>query len=107
MFSRVQNLISWPPPIVGEEPHSVSLTADEGTWVKLGDFNGHLNVVFVVFDSTTDDEVDAWLQEWNDKVGQFEALETVIFGIHTARTEELRAFRHRLGLEFFLLSLAS
>ena len=103
MFSRVQNLISWPPPIVGEEPHAVSLTADEGTWVKLDDFRDHLNVVFLVFNSLTNDEVDAWLEGWNAKVDHFEALETVIFGIHTARTEELRAFRHRLGLEFFLL----
>ena len=103
MFSRVQKLISWPPPTVGEAPHPVSLTADEGTWVKLEDFRDHLNVVFIVFDSLTSDEVDAWLQEWNARVSQLDSLETVIFAIHTARTEELRAFRHRLGLEFFLL----
>jgi len=79
------------------------LTADEGTWVKLEDFHGHLNVVFIVFDSLTDETIDGWLQDWNTRVSQFESLETVIFGIHTARTEDLRSFRHRLGLEYFLL----
>ena len=103
MLQRIQNLISWPPPLVGEQPHAVSLTADEGTWVKLDDFHGHLNVVFVVFDSLTNDDVDAWLNQWDKTIEQFESLETVVFGIHTARTEDLRAFRHRLGLSFFLL----
>ena len=103
MLQRIQNLISWPPPIVGERPHPVSLTADEGTWVKLEDFQGHLNVVFVVFDSLTNDEVDDWLHRWDKTMDQFESLETVVFGIHTARTEDLRSFRHRLGLSFFLL----
>jgi rhodanese-related sulfurtransferase/peroxiredoxin len=103
MLGRARNLLTWPPPEAGEIPHSVSLTADEGTWVKLEDFRDHLNVVFVVFNSITDDEVDQWLQQWSQRIQQFDALETVVFGIHTARTEELRALRHRLGLEFFLL----
>ena len=81
MLQRIQNLISWPPPIVGERPHPVSLTADEGTWVKLEDFQGHLNVVFVVFDSLTNDEVDDWLHRWDKTMDQFESLETVVFGM--------------------------
>ena len=83
--------------------HAISLTADEGTWVKLEDFHQHLNVVFVVFDSLTEPVVDQWLKEWNRRIGQFESLETVVFGIHSARTDELRSYRQQLGLEFFLL----
>jgi len=103
MIGRARNLLTWPPPAPGETCHPVSLTADEGTWVKLEDFHGHLNVVFVVFDSITNDTVDSWLQGWSQRVQQFDALETVVFGINTARTDDLRAMRHRLGLEFFLL----
>ena len=103
ILQRAQNLMTWPPPQVGSIAHPVSLTADEGTWVKLSDFHGHLNVVFVIFDSLTDPDVDTWLQAWSERVVQFDSLETSIFGIHTARTEELRRFRHRLGLGFHLL----
>ena len=103
MFERARNLVSWPPPEVGSVAHRISLTADEGTWVKLEDFHEHLNVVFVVFDSLTDPSVDQWLKEWNRRIGQFESLETVVFGIHSARTDDLRSYRQQLGLEFFLL----
>lgn len=103
MFERARNLVSWAPPEVGSVAHLISLTADEGTWVKLEDFHEHLNVVLVVFDSLTDPSVDQWLKEWNRRVGQFESLETVVFGIHSARTDDLRAYRQQLGLEFFLL----
>ena len=103
MFERARNLVSWSPPEVGSVAHAISLTADEGTWVKLEDFREHLNVVFIVFDSLTDPKVDQWLKEWNRRIGQFESLETVVFGIHTARTDDLRTYRHHLGLEFFLL----
>ena len=103
IIERAKNLTMWTPPQVGSDCHAISLTADEGTWVKLADFNEHLNVVFLIFDSLTNDEVDTWLTEWSRRVGQFDSLETVIFGIHTARTDELRRFRQRLGLEFHIL----
>ena len=103
LLGRVQNLMTWSPPQVGTAAHPISLTADEGTWVKLEDFSGHLNVVFVVFESLTDPQTDAWLAEWSRRTTQFDSLETAVFGIHSARTEELRRYRHRLGLEFHLL----
>ena len=103
LLSRAKNLVNWSPPTVGEASHLLSLTADEGTWVKLEDFKGHLNVVFLFFESITDDATDAWLHEYNRRVSQFESLESVVFGITTARTDDLRNHRHRLGLEFFLL----
>jgi len=103
MLQRATNLMTWPPLAEGETPHSISLTADEGTWIKLNDFADHLNVVLVFFRSLTDNETDEWLTEWHRRRGQLELLETVVFGVHTARTERLREYRHRLGLDFFLL----
>jgi rhodanese-related sulfurtransferase/peroxiredoxin len=103
LLSRAKNLVNWSPPTVGAPCHPLSLTADEGTWVKLDDFNGHLNVVFLFLESITSDESDTWLQEYSRRLSQFESLETVVFGINTARTDELRTHRHRLGLEYFLL----
>jgi rhodanese-related sulfurtransferase/peroxiredoxin len=103
MLQRATNLITWPPLAEGETPHGISLTADEGTWIKLSDFADHLNVVLVFFRSLTDTDTDVWLTEWHRRRGQLEQLETVVFGIHTSRTERLREFRHRLGLDFFLL----
>ena len=55
--------MTWPPPALGSSAHPISLTADEGTWVKLTDFHDHLNVIFVVFNSLTEPAVDAWLTE--------------------------------------------
>ena len=103
IIGRIQKISSWSPPEVGSEAHPISLTADEGTWVKLLDFREHLNVVFVVFKSITDPETDTWLQSWSQHLSQFESLNTVVFGINTARTDELRRYRQRLGLEFFIL----
>ena len=103
LLARTKQILTWAPPGTGEPCHSLSLTADEGTWVKLDDFRDHLNVVFLFFDSITNDATDARLLEYSRRLNQFESLETVVFGINTARTDELRSFRHRLGLEFFLL----
>jgi len=103
MLSRARNVVTWSPLPAGSEPHGLSLTADEGTWVKLSDFVDHLNVVLVFFQSMTDDATDAWLLDWHRRRGQLEDLESVVFGVHTARTDHLREFRHRLGLDFFLL----
>jgi peroxiredoxin len=98
--------MTWPPLAPGETAHSLSLTADEGTWIKLSDFAGHLNVVLVFFRSLTDDGTDAWLLDWHRRRSQLEELETVVFGVHTARTDQLREFRHRLGLILSPLSPA-
>jgi len=103
IIQRAKNLSTWAPPNIGSPCHPISLTADEGTWVKLADFNGHLNVVFLVFNALTDSETEAWLSSWNQHVPPFESLETVIFGINTARTDELRRYREKLSLDFHLL----
>lgn len=103
LLQRARQLATWSPPQVGEPAPRISLTADEGTWVKLPDFKGHINVVLVFFGSLTNDETDAWLKEFQRRRDQFEGLEAAVFGISTARTDRLRDFRNSLGLEFYLL----
>ncbi len=103
VVERVKTLVTWPPPQPGEEAPRLSLTADEGTWIRLPDFKGHINVVLVFFKSLTDDAVDAWLKDFQKQRQRFEDLETALFGVSTARTDKLREFRSSLGLEFYLL----
>lgn len=103
MFDRVTHLITWKPLEVGATAPPLSLTADDGTWIKLPDFRGHLNVLLVFFRSTASDATEAFLKELNANQERFELLDTAIFGVHTARTDALRAYRGRLGVQFFLL----
>lgn len=103
MLDRVRNLLSWSPPAAGSPATGLSLTADDGTWIKLPDFKGHLNVLLVFFRSTSDETTDTYLRRLERNRGRFEQVETVIFGVNTARTDALRAYRSKIGIEFFLL----
>lgn len=103
MGSKLTNFLSWKPVAVGAAATQLSLTADDGTWIKLNDFKGHLNVLLVFFRGTTDSDTDAWLRSIDAARPAFEALDTAVFGVNTARTDELRAYRARIGTEFFLL----
>lgn len=103
LLAQVSNITRWPLLEVGTPSPQLSLTADEGTWIKIGDFKGQANVVLVFFGSLNSAETDAWLQRWQAARTAFEELETAIFGVNTARTDKLREHRNRLGLEFFLL----
>ena len=102
-LGRSTDLLTWQPPTVGSRCHAISLTSDDGTWVKLEDFRGHLNVVFVVIDSLTCPDVPPWLASWSEALPQFDAAETLVFGINTARTDDLRGFRESNGIAFHLL----
>lgn len=103
MFDRVKHLLTWKPLEVGAAAPPLSLTADDGTWIKLPDFKGHLHVLLVFFRAQEADAVQAFLKELNANQERFEQLDTAIFGVHTARTDALRAYRGRLGVQFFLL----
>lgn len=103
LLSQVSNVARWPLLEVGSPSPRLSLTADEGTWIKIADFKDQAHVVLVFFSSLSDDATDAWLKRWQASRGAFEELEAAIFGVNTARTDKLREFRNRLGLEFFLL----
>lgn len=103
MLSTVEKLLSWSPLPPGALAPPLSLTADDGTWIKLPDFKGHLNVLLVFFRSADVADTDRFLREVDAARTRFEALDTAVFGVHTARTDELRAYRGRIGTEFFLL----
>lgn len=103
MIETMTRIATWQPIEGGRAAPPLSLTADDGTWIKLPDFKGHLNVVLVFFRSLTSDATDAFLQDLNANRERFEQLDAAIFGVHTSRTDTLRAFRNKLGLEFFLL----
>jgi rhodanese-related sulfurtransferase/peroxiredoxin len=103
MGSKLTNFLSWKPLDVGAPATPLSLTADDGTWIKLNDFKGHLNVLLVFFRGITDADTDAWLRAVDAARPALEGLDTAVFGVNTARTDELRAYRARIGTEFFLL----
>lgn len=101
MLDRLTRLMSWKPLPPGAKAPPLSLTADEGTWIKLADFETHLNVVLVFFQAGA--EADAFLKSVQSSISRFQELETAVFGVSTARTDRLRAYRAQLGLDFFLL----
>ncbi len=100
---QVKTLFEWPPLDIGTPAPGLSLTADEGTWIRLPDFKGHINVVLLFFRSMQDDEIDAWLRAFQEERDRFEELEAAMFGVSTFRPERLRAFRNELGLEYYLI----
>ena len=98
----VRDMLRFSPLDVGEEVPPLSLTADEGTWVKIRDFRGNLNVVLVFFrDESADTE--AYLKALDAAKGQFEALDAVVYGINTAPTDRLRDLRAHLRVDMHFL----
>ncbi|MED5373078.1 MAG: rhodanese-like domain-containing protein [Myxococcota bacterium] len=87
---------------VGTEAPPLSLTADEGTWVKLRDFRGQMAVILLFFKSEDESSV-AWLKAWSAANESAGAVDAVVFGVHTAATDRLRDLRAHLRGEFFFL----
>ena len=50
-LNRISKLWRLSPLAAGQAAPALSLTAEEGTWIKIRDFQGHLNVVLVFFRS--------------------------------------------------------
>jgi len=103
LVSRVTEFLTWKPLATGTTAPLLSLTADEGTWVRTPDFKDHIHVLLLFFRSIHDDATDAWLKEFQQRREQFEELECAIFGVSTYRTDKLRDYRNSLGLEFYML----
>ena len=101
-MSVVRDLMRLTPISVGTEAPPLSLTADQGTWVKLRDFKGQMAVVLLFFKSEDNDTV-AWLKAWSEAKDSAEQLDAVLFGVHTASTERLRDLRAHLRSSFFFL----
>ncbi len=101
-MSSLASLLRWKPLPVGSPATGLSLTADDGTWIKLADFKGNLHVM-LVFLQKLDDSRAEWLRRLDGERSRFEALDCALFGVNTARTDALRAWRSQLGVETFLL----
>lgn len=101
-MSVIRDLMRQSPIEVGTAAPPLSLTADEGTWVKLRDFEGHMNVVLVFF-KTEDDATEAWLKALDAARPALEELDTAIYGVNTAPTDRLREFRAHLRGGFHFL----
>jgi len=96
-------LLGLRPVAPGEPVPSLSLTAEEGTWVRLADLAGRLHAVLLFFRSLRDDATDAWLAGYDARLPAFDALDAVVYGVTHHRTDALRDHRARLGLAFHLL----
>jgi rhodanese-related sulfurtransferase/peroxiredoxin len=103
MIDALRKFLRWAPLAVGDAAPPMSLTADDGTWIKLPDFKGHLNVVLVFLGSLDAPEVDRYLRALDADRERFAGLDTAVFAVGTSRTDQLRAYRQRLGVELSLL----
>jgi rhodanese-related sulfurtransferase/peroxiredoxin len=103
VLNRISKLWRPTPLGAGDAAPPLSLTAEEGTWIKIRDFQGHLNVVLVFFRSLRDDATEQALLELDAITGPLEQLDTIVFGVTHHRTDDLRDFRARLGLDFHLV----
>lgn len=97
------SFLRWAPLPVGSPATGLSLTADDGTWVKLPDFKGHLHVVLLFFRTAELPETRAWLTRMEKARPRLQALDAAVFAVTTARTDRLRALRQDLGVEYFFL----
>lgn len=102
-LSLLKQSLRMKPLAAGQPVPPLSLTADEGTWIRLTDFQGHLNVLLLFFRDAGREDDARMLREHARLMEAFERAETVIFGVTTARTDKSRQTRAALELPFFLL----
>ena len=100
---RARRLLQWGPPQVGEPTPRLSLTADDGTWIRLTDLEGQVNALVVFQRSLADGEPSALLRGLAAAKAELNQLQTVVFGVATDRPGALRERRKALGLPFPLL----
>ncbi len=101
-MSVLRDMMRFRPLDEGELVPPLSLTADEGTWIKIRDFQDHLNLVLVFFRDESS-ETEAYLKALDAARSSFEELETVVFAVNTAPTDRLRDLRAHLRVGFFFL----
>jgi rhodanese-related sulfurtransferase len=81
----------------------LSLTADDGTWVQLPDFRGHLHVVLAFLRDVEAPETTRFLRDLDAARDRLATLDAAAYGVSTARPDALRAVRARHGLGVPLL----
>lgn len=101
--ARIRRLLTWRPPAVGTPAPRLSLTADDGTWIRIEDFVDQVNVLVIFVSDIHKPAATALLSGLRPHAAQLEALSTLTFGVATDRPGALRAARAAGGLPFPLL----
>lgn len=99
----LRDLTRFSPLSVGTESPPLSLTADEGTWIKIRDFADAMNVLLVFVHHIDRAESEAYFDELNRNLARFDELDTNVFVVSALRPEKLRKQRHLLGLNFYFV----
>ncbi len=97
-MSAFAALFSRTPLSVGHPAPRLSLTADSGKWVRIDDHIGRQQVL-LVFLRRLDNTRAEWLGQVASATARLTQADTVVYGVHTARTDRLRAFRNAAQVE--------
>ena len=97
MSPSALGLLAPSPLSIGTPAPRLSLTAENGGWIRLEDRIGQRQVV-LVFLRRLDDDTARWLSELESRAADLEQLDTELVGVHTARTDRLRKWKTGLGL---------
>ena len=85
-------LLSPTPLRTGTPAPRLSLTSEDGTWVRLEDRLGQRQVI-VVFLRKLDQDTASWLANLGARSADLDQLDTDIVAVHTARTDRLREWK--------------
>ena len=96
---RVRDFLSWAPPEQGSTAAPLSLTADDGTWVKVPDFRDRMHVLLLFVADPDDPETIRAVRSLDREKARLDALDVASFGVSTRRTDALRAWRATHALE--------
>jgi rhodanese-related sulfurtransferase/peroxiredoxin len=99
----LRDFIRFSPIPTGEDVPPLSLTADEGTWIKIRDFAGVLNVVIVFVHHLDRAESESYFADLNRNLARFDELDTQVFVVSALRPEQLRKHRQKQQLDFFFV----
>lgn len=103
LATRLRHLATWTPLQPGERAPELSLTAQDGTWIRMPDFRDKQSVALLFLQDPDTTDAGGWLQAIEAVRPQLEELECVVFAITTTRTDRLREIKGSLGLGFSLL----
>jgi len=88
---------------VGSKSPSLSLTADQGTWVRSIDHTGSTSLLLLFLRSLDDMQTVEWLQSFQKQLPLFEEAKTKVFAVASPRPEKLRSYRQTHSLDLPLL----